>query len=169
MKTIFYFLVVVLFYGCTVLKQTPIEKENNKLLTQREMDLAGALEFIKLYNKDCNGDCSFRVSNKFKYIDNCLMKWDSTYFKSLGLNQNIVCSYPEQVFRLENFGNIFFTSDIESVDYFFSPFLHNSKRNLLEGQVLITGKTKVSFSIVILRNELYMSSDYHYPLDSCYW
>lgn len=154
--------------GCNVAKQTSKEMDA-KPLRQSEMDFIGALEYIQHDNKDCVGDCTFHVSGVFEYFDNCLMVWDSSYFKSLQLDQNMKKSYYPRNFEIKKFGTIYFTKPVDSLDYYFSPTLYDEVRGSLFGQVRKKNGENYSYNINILRDKLYFSSEYLYPSDNCYW
>lgn len=167
MKVNIYFLLLLVISSCTTAKQRSTDV-SKKTLTQREMDLSSAIEYIKFDNKDCAGNCTFRVSGLFEYFDNCLMVWDSSYFKSLGLDLNHSSTYNQKNFHIDDFGVIFFTNHRDSLDYYFSPLIYDERNNSLQGQVRNKENIRISYGINILRNKFYISYFEPYP-DNCWW
>ncbi len=162
MKTSMYLLLIVLISSCSIFKEVP-KVEASEHLTQREMDLLAAIEYIKYDNKECKGDCKIRVCGVFEYFDNCFMVWDSTYFTSLGLDLNIKNSYNPENFYIPDFGTIFFTSPKDSLDYYFSPLIYDKSRNSMLGQVKNKENIRFTYSINVLQDKMYLSSPDVYP------
>ena len=158
---------VLVVSGCTTVKQVSTDISKNSL-TQQEMDIASALEYIQYDNKDCTGNCTFHVSGIFEYFDDCLMVWDSKFYKSLGLDLKQKNSYYPMNFHIKKFGTIYFTKHTDSLDYYFSPVLFNKNKKSLHGQVRNRENLRFSYGINLLRGDMYISYIDGYP-DNCWW
>lgn len=167
-KTIILLSFFVLTTSCKTRYNITNQSSIFDLYSERELNILSSMEYIKYKQQGCEGSCKIRVSGVYEYFDNCLIQWDSIYFKSIGLDLNKKIQAFPRNYYLENFGTVFFLHPDESLDYYFSPLVFDKNKKSVIGQVRLKDGQKYSFGLNILGNDLFFSYEEPYRSDTCF-